>query len=462
MNKRFLFLGILASAVTSIGFVGIFLYFIYSSQVRSINEISLNIHSSYLQEIIYNYKNELVSGNYRSFRNQIASMIDRKIFTSYRVTQGDRVLDSSEDFDSEALNLNYSRIVVPIWFDEAKVRLWGQVELLVNIDSQAGLLNIFSGKLGLFLFLILIVAIILIALYSFVWQRLNISLITMVNNIFEGSSEVRKNLNSLLWAPMLSQLCKLKETNDSLAKAEQENKIQMLMVAVSHQVAHDIRSPLSALNVMLGKLIEVPEEKLNLLRGVASRINDIANDLLMRGKKIALPINELIPVSTFVEEFTFVPDLIEMIVLEKKAQFSHLDQLTIEADFAEARSSFVKGKQSDLMRVLSNLINNSAEAFEAGIGHISIRATPFSDYLMIVVHDNGKGIPDQILSKLGNSSISYGKESSFSAGNGLGLFHAAQTIRSLGGQINIRSIENSGTMIEIKIPIFEAPSLLAN
>ena len=459
MNRRFLFLSILASAVMSIGFVGIFLYFIYSSQVRSINEISSNIHSSYLHEIIYNYKNDLVSGNYRFFRNQIASMIDRKIFSSYRLTQGDKVLDSAEDFEIEALNLNNSKIIVPIWFDESKVRLWGQVELLVNIDSQARLLNIFSSKLGLVLLLILIVAVILVTLYSFVWQRLNVSLIKMVNNIFEGRPVVRKNLSSLLWAPMLMQLSKLKDTNDSFVKAEQENKIQMLMVAVTQQVAHDIRSPLSALNVILSKLPEVPKEKLNLLKSVASRINNIADDLLARGKNPTMPKIELPAVSAFENEYTFVPDLIEMIVLEKKEQFSHLNQLSIEADFVEARNSFIKGKSSDLMRVLSNLINNAAEAFEAGNGHISVRAAQFSNYVMIVLHDNGKGIPEHILSTLGNTPISFGKDNSTS-GSGLGLFHAAQIIKGLGGQLNISSIEYNGTMIEMKIPIVEAPLLL--
>ena len=45
------------------------------------------------------------------------------------------------------------------------------------------------------------------------------------------------------------------------------------------QVAHDLRSPLAALELMLSCLDEVPEEKRTILRAAVSRIREITDAL---------------------------------------------------------------------------------------------------------------------------------------------------------------------------------------
>ena len=53
---------------------------------------------------------------------------------------------------------------------------------------------------------------------------------------------------------------------------------------LSSQVSHDIRSPLAALNMIVGSLDVLPEEKRQIIRNATQRINDIANQLLQKGK----------------------------------------------------------------------------------------------------------------------------------------------------------------------------------
>ena len=50
------------------------------------------------------------------------------------------------------------------------------------------------------------------------------------------------------------------------------------------QVAHDIRSPLAALNTALKHLKELPEQERILIRNATRRISDIANNLLGKYK----------------------------------------------------------------------------------------------------------------------------------------------------------------------------------
>ena len=53
-----------------------------------------------------------------------------------------------------------------------------------------------------------------------------------------------------------------------------------------------------------------------------------------------------------------------------------------------------------------------------------------------------------MLSKLGKSEISSGKEN----GNGLGIYHAKKSTEEAGGAFEIQSRVGFGTMITIKLP----------
>ena len=64
-----------------------------------------------------------------------------------------------------------------------------------------------------------------------------------------------------------------------LDKEKREKKVSEHLVKIAQQVAHDIRSPLAALNAVTKNLSEVDEEKRLLIRRAVQRIDDIANDL---------------------------------------------------------------------------------------------------------------------------------------------------------------------------------------
>ena len=74
----------------------------------------------------------------------------------------------------------------------------------------------------------------------------------------------------------LKDLCKnVMEQQRQMVVFEKKSIIFQL----AQQVAHDIRSPLAALNAVTKNLPEVDEEKRLLIRRAVQRIDDIANDL---------------------------------------------------------------------------------------------------------------------------------------------------------------------------------------
>lgn len=223
---------------------------------------------------------------------------------------------------------------------------------------------------------------------------------------------------------------------------------------LAKQVSHDIRSPLSALNMILPTLSGVHEDKRLLIRNSINRINDIANQLLEKGKK-STEVN-LNKQSKIHMTNDLLSPLLDNIVSEKRIQFREKQNIDIEADISQGYGLFVKINSIELKRALSNLINNSVEALLNNKGRIIIAIRNYNDFVSIIIQDNGKGIPEQVLKNLGEIGVTYGKEETLS-GSGLGVYHAKKTTEDCGGKFVIQSQEDCGTTITLSFPKASPP-----
>ncbi len=215
---------------------------------------------------------------------------------------------------------------------------------------------------------------------------------------------------------------------------EKNLAVHTSLIQLATQVAHDIRSPLAALDLAVTQVQNLDEQPRLIIRSAASRIRDIANDLLNRSRQEDRDQNTLIikkeePLTT-----QLLSALIESLITEKRMQFR--SRLNIELElFLDASSYglFADVQPQELKRVLSNLINNSVEAMSEHV-IVQLQSTNF-EILEIVIKDNGKGIPAEILPKLTQRGASFGKKE----GSGLGLYHCKQSIEKWNGRLNIQS-----------------------
>ncbi len=235
---------------------------------------------------------------------------------------------------------------------------------------------------------------------------------------------------------------------------DEKSKVQML---VARQVSHDIRSPLSALNMIISTLGSVPEEKRTILRNSVQRINDIANNLLAEAQKASPEASssaeQKMPIST-----ELLSPIIDALISEKRMQYRDQLHVDIDANTHHGYGFFANIHSGEFKRVLSNLINNSVEAFEKGKGRLVVHLRGDEKNIQVVISDNGKGIPAQIISQLGTMGFSHGKENQKGSGNGLGLYHAKTTVEKFGGQLMIQSNPGLGTIITIELPRQKAPA----
>ena len=251
-----------------------------------------------------------------------------------------------------------------------------------------------------------------------------------------------------------------------LSEVERKSKLLEAQANIAKQVSHDIRSPLSALNMVLTTLKDLPEEKRILMRNAVQRINDIANDLLSKGKEASIQAATAVAQrgnptqksgAKSGAEVVLLPALVDSLVSEKRIQYRDQIDVQIESDFKDSFGAFVMADGKELMRLLSNLINNSIEAFPNSSGEVVVSVRAYKEIIQLTIKDNGSGIPPEILQKLGEAGVSHGKEGT-NSGSGLGIYHAKRSVEEIGGRFNISSSVGAGTIIEINLTRVPSPT----
>jgi signal transduction histidine kinase len=210
------------------------------------------------------------------------------------------------------------------------------------------------------------------------------------------------------------------------------------------QAAHDIRSPLSALNILVKTCGDsLSEDAKALLEASIKRINEIAADLLAieessQGSSVEISNAQGMNGAE-------VQASLQGIMNEKRVQTKC--EVVLQSNLRHASAAFALPR-SYFERIVSNLVENSIQAMGERAGRIQIMVLEnFDGSLSIQVHDNGSGIPSHRLPQLGRKGVTFRK-----GGTGLGLYHAKTVINHFGGEMGIISEEGVGTMIKIKLP----------
>ncbi len=232
---------------------------------------------------------------------------------------------------------------------------------------------------------------------------------------------------------------------------EHESKKMLEIFANSAaQVAHDIRSPLAALNTVLKYLTEVPENQRIMMRNAVNRINDIANNLLQqyKAKSSGVPVEE-----TNRSHTCLLAPLVESMISEKRLP---LEGSAVQLESSISSSGFAAFSLFDgieMKRVLSNVINNAAEAFGEAGGKTVVSLDANDQQVFLKITDNGCGIPPERLAKVFEAGVSFKAQ-----GSGLGLAHAYEHVKAWGGELSLQSKVGTGTTVSINLPRAAAPS----
>jgi FkbM family methyltransferase len=223
---------------------------------------------------------------------------------------------------------------------------------------------------------------------------------------------------------------------------------------IAGQVAHDIRSPLASLSMIVESYKNLPEPERLALREVATGINDIANNLLSRYKKDGYKV--------YVREKTPKPFLVSLalsdLLSEKKYKYKNFPAQFKYSFNSNSNFAFIKANHSDFNRMMSNLVDNAVEALEGKAGKVDLSLKLDDKRVEIIVQDNGKGMSPKIVDKIISGDVVVSDKN---GGSGIGLAQVRETLLLSNGKLSIDSKIGEGTRITLVFPRSESADWIA-
>ncbi len=238
--------------------------------------------------------------------------------------------------------------------------------------------------------------------------------------------------------------------SEAFSAIKEKEKNRKSLADFTAQVAHDIRSPLTAIDILTAKLHSlIPESERLMLRNASRRIDDIALSLVRRykGQVTIQTGNSVI--------FLFLA--VSEIAAEKRLEHSGKGisiEVQVEGDYTHFSVTY--GNAIEFKRMVSNLINNSISALDSK-GYIRLLLSNSNGSFCMKIIDNGYGISEENL----NAILSYKTEGVLPV-CGLGLPHAMNYLKNIGGSLEINSTLGVGTELKILIPQIEPPEWLCS
>lgn len=210
-------------------------------------------------------------------------------------------------------------------------------------------------------------------------------------------------------------------------------------------LAHEIKNPLSTINVNLKLLSEdinrFPDEEhrrwLRRLRNVqaeADRMRGILDDFLHYAGKYELAL-KTVDLRRMVDELSdfFAPQADAANVVMRTMLPDHAVQCRVDSNL--------------IKQAILNLMINSVQAIDEG-GELIVKLFTARNLATIEIIDTGRGIPPEELEKIFRVYYSTKKQ-----GTGLGLATTRRIIREHGGDINVASDVGKGTQFTITLPL---------
>jgi two-component system, sporulation sensor kinase B len=224
---------------------------------------------------------------------------------------------------------------------------------------------------------------------------------------------------------------------EAIVKSEKIEVISHLAASVSHEV----RNPLTVTRGFLQMLKDpgIPEDK--------------------RLYYLETAIEELDRAELIIKEYLSFskPNHDQAATLDVKAEIEKAVELlmpyanhsSVSVSSQLAKGLYISGEASKFQQCLLNIVKNGIEAMPDG-GELTIQSFALSGrFAVIKIKDNGIGMTQAQIAKLGEPYFSTKKEK----GTGLGMMVVLKLIRELGGTLEASSTPMQGTLFTITIPL---------
>ena len=225
---------------------------------------------------------------------------------------------------------------------------------------------------------------------------------------------------------------------------------------IARRLAHEIKNPLTPIQMAMDTLrktwkkqhpefAEILEESTTTVLQEADRLKHIVSEFsdfarMPKPEFQRIDLNELVRSATALYQGGAAP--VEVKLADKLPE--------LDAD------------KNQMNQVVLNLVENARDAIskkESGAITVSTRMGDTSDRVMLVVEDNGPGVPPDLKDKV---FAPYFTTKHAKGGTGLGLAIVHRIVSDHGGRITITDAKGGGARFAIELPLRNGTALLAS
>ncbi|CAH1057317.1 sensor histidine kinase [Paenibacillus pseudetheri] len=213
---------------------------------------------------------------------------------------------------------------------------------------------------------------------------------------------------------------------------------------VAASLAHEVRNPLTAVMGFLKLLKDdsITKEKSQKYIDICLEEIKRTEVILSEYLSIAKPNHSMVEKIELVQQIYAIIDII--------TPYANMNNVTLEIQHLEDQL-YVSANPTEIKQLFINFIKNAIEACAVlPSGNVNICIERQSKFAKIAIIDNGVGMSIEQMDRLGSIYFS-----TKSKGTGLGLTLSYQLIRSMNGDVTVRSKSGEGTQFILTLPLFD-------
>ena len=282
---------------------------------------------------------------------------------------------------------------------------------------------------------------------EFVWIEMRCRPLEQANN--DSNGQDRREVVAVL-RDVTERKAHQQALLDAHAEAERANAAKSRFLAT---MSHELRTPLNAIIGFSEMLMKERELALD-----AKRRHEYAGLINGSGHHLLSVVNGILDMSKIeTDNFEIMPEpfapaqvvaaccrLLELPAREAGVQLHRLVADELPEMIADKRA---------VNQILLNLLSNAIRFTERG-GTVAISARAEAAHITFAVEDNGVGISDADLARIGEPYFQAGGSyDRRQGGTGLGLSIVKGLVRLHGGELTIRSRVGEGTRVSVRLPL---------
>ena len=226
------------------------------------------------------------------------------------------------------------------------------------------------------------------------------------------------------------------------------HKFQQLKSDFVANVSHELRTPLQSIKMGLETINNIKDLKEN------NELNNLMPLMTSQSERMENLIRDLLSLSKIELQEHIRPtheiDLIELIDYVIKTYEKIISKQNIKIIFNKVESLKIIGDRDKLIEIFTNLIDNSIKYSDKN-KEITITAKKDGEFNTVSVSDQGIGIPKESIHRITERFFTVDPSKSRSVGGtGLGLAIVKHLVSQHRAEMDINSVENEGTTIDIK------------